>query len=119
MSKQCRVLLVARIDDLRLGPTLPRLETGKLAPIACGSPRDEMRCEEYSPSRRRRAPTSPRSVQASTSCKIFMLYAAVKWRLAAFVGTSVMAMEDKWDDGFTQSSSLALLHKATRGRWSE
>ena len=45
-------------------------------------------------------------------------HAAVQWRLAAFVGTSVMAMEGKWDDGFTQSSSLALLHKTTRGRWS-
>ena len=43
LAPKRRVLLVARIDDLRLGPTLPRLETGKLAPIACGSPRDEMR----------------------------------------------------------------------------
>src|SRR5690606_40553171 len=50
--------------------------------------RHSTRCEEYRPSRRRRAPSSPRS-HASASLRILRLYSAVNLRRLAFAVTSV------------------------------
>src|SRR5262249_22146351 len=50
--------------------------------------RHVVKCEEYSPSRRSRAPTAPAVLQPSASRTIFRLYSTVNRRRLAFATTS-------------------------------
>src|SRR5580658_1846993 len=75
------------------------------------------RCDEYSPSRRSREPIWPGSVQASASCRTFLLYSAVKRRLWALDVTSLgeRGGTGRWfDDEFTSSLCLLALYTKLR-----
>src|SRR5690606_1447177 len=72
------------------------------------------RWEEYSPSRRRIAPTSPawpRAVASSTSLRMRCLYSAVKPRRVAFAKTSVSLTEGAATTGFIVQTLVALYTK--------
>ena len=73
--------------------------------------RHSTRLDEYSPSRRSRAPISPGFVQAAASSRIFRLYSAVNRRRRGFEATSVScAMNPISEPLLTVRSKLALLH---------
>ena len=57
--------------------------------------RHVIRLEEYNPSRRKRAPTRPCSLQASASRRIRRLYSAVNRRRTAFSDTSESGTTDR------------------------
>ena len=57
--------------------------------------RQVIRLEEYNPSRRKRAPNRPCSLQTSASRRIQRLYSAVNRRRNAFSGTSESGTTDK------------------------
>ena len=57
--------------------------------------RHVIRLEEYNPSRRKRAPNRPCSLQASASWRIRRLYSAVNRRRTAFSGTSESGTTDR------------------------
>ena len=63
--------------------------------------RHAVRCEEYRPSRRSRAPTAPGVLQPSASRTIFRLYSTVNRRRLAFATTST--------SGSTRAISVPLI----------
>ena len=76
------------------------------APRSCER-RQSTRLDEYSPSRRSKAPTSPCFVQAAASAKTFRLYSAVNRRRRGFAGTSVSCATNPISSLLTVRSKLA------------
>jgi len=79
-------LLHARIDRSRRGPSFPGPHTDKRALIRWR--RQFVSNEEYKPSRRNNAPTSPAFWHASACLTIRRRYTAENRRRRAFAGTS-------------------------------
>jgi hypothetical protein len=69
---------------------------------------DIHKCDEYNPSRRRRAPITPGSVQESASRRILRLYSAVNRRWLAFATTSTSGTAGLW----TATSCRALMSES-------
>src|SRR2546428_2729941 len=72
--------------------------------------RHVVRCEEYSPSRRRGAPTAPGVRHASASRRIVRLYSTVNRRRVAFAATSISG-----SDAFIDLRSLLALDTKLQG----
>jgi len=77
--------------------------------------RHTVRLEEYSPSRRKRAPNSPGRVQATASRRILCLYSAVYRRRVGFAATSTSEGDNDMIFVLSMTNSLLALYIKLKG----
>jgi hypothetical protein len=111
ISRACSAIFLSRGSAATaFGPRFFVAAPGARSPRSRAA-RHVASCEEYSPSRRSRAPISPGALQASVSFTILRLYSTVKDRRLAFSVTSVSSPRDVIAVAVMMGSSLALLSK--------